>query len=162
MLGKELNTVRRTDREITDRSIIESVVAEAMVCRLGLCDGDIPYVVPLCYGHVDNRLYIHCAPEGRKIEILRRNNNVCFEIDNDQGVVKSLRHCEYGVRYRSVIGWGKAYFVDDPGEKRRALDIIVAKYDGGEPPAYSEGSLDKLVIIEVQIETMTGKQRGYD
>ena len=70
--------MRRKDKEITDTAIIEEILSKATVCRLGLCEENQPYVVPLCFGYEDNALYFHCANHGKKLVILRKNNNVCF------------------------------------------------------------------------------------
>jgi nitroimidazol reductase NimA-like FMN-containing flavoprotein (pyridoxamine 5'-phosphate oxidase superfamily) len=59
--------LRRTDKEITDKSEIESIIRKSLVCRLGLTDNARPYIVPLCFGYTDNRLYFHSATEGRGI-----------------------------------------------------------------------------------------------
>ena len=59
--------MRRKDREITDRAEIEAILNEAMVCRIGLADDGEPYVVPVSFGYEDGSVYIHSAPEGKKI-----------------------------------------------------------------------------------------------
>jgi nitroimidazol reductase NimA-like FMN-containing flavoprotein (pyridoxamine 5'-phosphate oxidase superfamily) len=82
--------LRRADKEITDRDEIESIIRKSLVCRLGLTDNARLYIVPLCFGYTDNRLYFHSATEGRKIEILKRNNEVCFEFDGIMRFASSL------------------------------------------------------------------------
>ena len=77
--------MRRKDREVTDLGAIERIIGDCKVLRLGMVDGRRPYVVPLNFGF-DLRggvleLYCHSAPEGRKVEVLRRNPEVCFEMD---------------------------------------------------------------------------------
>jgi nitroimidazol reductase NimA-like FMN-containing flavoprotein (pyridoxamine 5'-phosphate oxidase superfamily) len=148
------------DREITDRQAIEAILERATVCRLGLCSGGAPYVVPLCFGYEDNCLYFHSAPQGRKMEAIRENLSVCFEVDIDQEVVPGNSPCRWTVKYRSVIGFGKARLLEEVEEKRRALDVILAHYGSG-PFEYAEGAVDKVAVIEVQIESLTGKQSGY-
>ena len=77
--------MRRKEKEIVQKSEIEAVIHGSVICRIGLSDDNIPYVVPLCFGYQDNMIYIHGALEGKKINILRKNKNVCFEfaIDTD-------------------------------------------------------------------------------
>ena len=152
--------MRRADREIRDRKAIEDILERATVCRLGLCHRGVPYVVPLSFGYEDDRLYFHSAPEGRKIEIIKENHNVCFEVDVDQQIIESDTACSWTVRYRSVIGFGKAQLLEDLAEKRKALDVILAHYSD-KAHEYSEGALEKVAVIRVNIETMTGKQSGY-
>ena len=58
--------MRRIDREITDFVEIESILNDASVCRIGLVDGSEPYIVPVCFGYSDGRIYIHSAIFGEK------------------------------------------------------------------------------------------------
>ena len=128
-----------------------------MVCRLGMCEGDQPYVVPLCFGYEDNALYFHCSPEGKKLDILRKNNNVCFEIDIDCEVVKADQAYDWGMKYKSVIGFGKAVFIKDVEQKRKALDIIMQQFSEG-TSEYPEEAVKKTMVVKVEIESMTGKK----
>lgn len=152
--------MRRKDQEIIDIAVIEDIIQSAQVCRLGLCENGRPYIVPLCFGYKENSLYFHCAREGKKLDILRKNNNVCFEIDTDQELVKGKKACNCSMKYRSVIGFGRAEFIKDIEHKRRALNIIMQNYYEGFFK-YPEESVKNIVIIKVEIESMTGKQLGY-
>jgi nitroimidazol reductase NimA-like FMN-containing flavoprotein (pyridoxamine 5'-phosphate oxidase superfamily) len=62
--------MRREDREITDCREIESILHNALVCRIGLAGGDEPYIVPCCFGYGDRAIYLHSAPAGKKISML--------------------------------------------------------------------------------------------
>ena len=149
--------MRRKDKEITDIGEIESIIRKSLVCRLGLADNGTPYIVPLCFGYKDNRLYFHSAKEGRKIEIIKRNNAVCFEFDVDSKIESGKDACAWGMKYRSVIGYGTATLIEDPEEKRKALDVIMAQYADG-AFEYSEKAFGKALVIKVEIESMTGKK----
>ena len=130
------------------------------MCRLSLSDGFHPYIVPLCFGYEDRVLYFHGAQEGRKIDIIRKNRNVCFEFDLDVEVLKSRDACGWGMKYRSVIGFGKAVLIDDPEEKKKALGVIVRHYAGKRCPL-PEKTLHSTAVIKVEIESLTGKQSGF-
>jgi nitroimidazol reductase NimA-like FMN-containing flavoprotein (pyridoxamine 5'-phosphate oxidase superfamily) len=149
--------MRRKEKEITGRSEIESIIRNSLVCRLGLADAGTPYIVPLCFGYKDNRLYFHSAKAGRKIEILKRNNAVCFEFDGNLKVQAGKAACDWGMKFRSVIGYGRASFIEDPEDKRKALDVIMAQYADG-AFEYSEKMFEKALLIKVEIESMTGKK----
>jgi nitroimidazol reductase NimA-like FMN-containing flavoprotein (pyridoxamine 5'-phosphate oxidase superfamily) len=144
----------------TDREVIESIIQQAAVCRIGLCDGGQPYVVPVCFGYEDGVLYFHSSVKGRKVDVLRGNNAVCVEFDVDQEIVKAERACKWGIKYRSVIGFGEAFFVEEAEEKRRALDIIMRHY-GGEPQDYPEATLSKTAIVRIEIQDAAAKILGY-
>jgi hypothetical protein len=73
--------MRRKDKAVSDASGINAIIEISMVCRLGLVDGDKPYIVPLSFGYQDHTLYFHGALKGRKIDLLKENPNVCVEFD---------------------------------------------------------------------------------
>ena len=152
--------MRKKDKEITDRTLIESIILSSPVCRLAFSDNDYPYIVPLCFGYRDNALYFHTAREGKKLDILRKNNNVCFEFDIDHELVTAKSACQWSMKYSSVIGFGKAFIIDDPESKRRALDIIIGHYSGSSL-SYDKAKAEIMVIVKVDIESMTGKKSGY-
>jgi nitroimidazol reductase NimA-like FMN-containing flavoprotein (pyridoxamine 5'-phosphate oxidase superfamily) len=150
--------LRRKEKEITDKSEIESIIRKSLVCRLGIVDEGLPYIVPLCFGYDKGALFFHSAKEGRKIEILKKNNQVCFEFDITPEVQPGGRTaCAWGMKYRSVIGFGKALFIKDPEERHKALDVIMRQYADGDFE-YSEKSFEKALVIKVEIESMTGKK----
>ena len=152
--------MRRKDREVARREDIEEIVRRADVCRLALCEEDHPYVVPLCFGYEAGSLYFHCAPHGRKLEILKNNRNVCFEMDVDHELISGETPCTWGLRYRSVVGFGRASWVRDPASKRDALRIIMRHYSD-EVFEFPEEALARTVVIKIVIEDITGKSAGY-
>ena len=150
--------MRRKDREISDLGEIESIIQRADICRLAFCDRGKPYVVPLCFGYRRGALYFHSAREGRKLDMIRNNCLVCFEMDIDQELIRSIDRCS--MRYRSVIGSGLARIVEERDVMAEALDLIMRHYRQ-EPFIYSEETLESTVIIKVEIEELTGKACGY-
>jgi len=152
--------MRRNDKEIAEKPTIEAIIRKSLVCRLALSEETRPYVVPLCFGYQDNTLYFHGAPEGRKMDMIRENSTVCFEFDTGTEIVKGEEACNWGMRYQSVIGFGKAILVDDIEEKRKALGIIMSQYSGTSS-SFPEDVLAHTAVIKVEIESMTGKQSGY-
>ncbi|MCJ7773416.1 MAG: pyridoxamine 5'-phosphate oxidase family protein [Desulfobacterales bacterium] len=153
--------MRRKDKEITNPDLIQSIISRSTVCRLAMVDGTLPYVVPLCFGFEDNCLYFHCAKEGKKIDILKANDNVCFEFDIDQKIIPSDKACTFGMKYLSVIGFGKASFIDDDTKKQKALDVIMRQYSG-KSWNYSDEFINHILVIKVDIDSITGKQSGVD
>jgi nitroimidazol reductase NimA-like FMN-containing flavoprotein (pyridoxamine 5'-phosphate oxidase superfamily) len=151
--------MRRSDKEISDAGVIEGILKAATVCRLALCESNQPYVVPLCFGYQDNALYIHSAGQGKKLNILRKNNNVCFEVDIDHELKEADQACGWGMKFKSVIGFGKAVLVEDIESKRKALDIIMHQYSES-TFEYPQDAITDITIIKVEIESMTGKQSG--
>lgn len=149
--------MRRKEKEILDRAQIDGIIAGAPVCRLAMIDGQDPYIVPLCFGYDGKALYVHSAPEGRKIEALRCSDRVCFEIDSGAELVRGPRACRWGMRYASVIGFGRAVFVTDPEAKRRALALIMAHYADG-VQVFADAEVAATAVIRVDIGEMTAKR----
>jgi len=152
--------MRKKEFEITDFSEIEEILNRAGVCRLGLADGDTPYIVPLNFGYRDRAIFFHTGQAGKKIDILRKNPAVCFEVEIDTAVIRSDTACGLGMAYRSVVGAGTARFIEDAAGKKEALDIIMAHYDGAGAWEYRETSFGKACIIKVEIKTITGRKAG--
>jgi nitroimidazol reductase NimA-like FMN-containing flavoprotein (pyridoxamine 5'-phosphate oxidase superfamily) len=149
--------MRRKDKEISDASGIKNIIEKATVCRLGMVNGDTPYVVPLCFGFQNNTLYFHSALKGQKIDYIRNNSKVCFEFDLIAEIEKSDEACSWGMKYQSVIGFGRALLVEDPGEKCKALEIIMAQYSD-QQFQFPANKVKATAVIKVEIESMTGKQ----
>jgi uncharacterized protein len=151
--------MRRKDLEIKDRKEIEAIIKSGKLCRIALSYNDKPYIVPMNYGYKDNSLYFHSAKEGKKIDLIAKNNNVCFEITTNHGIKNTGIPCKWENRYSCVIGYGKAFLVDQPEEKARALNILVGHYAPDTSYEFSEDNLSRTAVIKIDIEEMTGKSR---
>lgn len=153
--------MRRKDRQINDSQLIEEILQTALICRIGMIAGDRPYIVPMNFAYHDQCLYLHSAKEGRKIEILKKNKQICFEIEQQTELVKSDDPCKWSMRYLSVIGFGRAFLIDDILAKKASLDIIMQKYSSQQFFEYPDNALNKILIIKIEIDEMTGKKAGY-
>ncbi|MBI9083306.1 MAG: pyridoxamine 5'-phosphate oxidase family protein [Desulfobacterales bacterium] len=153
--------MRRKDKEVIDTAAIEAILAEARICRFAMVDGDRPYVVPMCFAHHENALYLHSALKGKKIEVLEKNPNVCFEVDTLLETIESDAPCDWSMRYQSVIGFGRAVFVEEEEEKRNALDIIFKRY-AGRHGTFTDNKVQATAVIRINIDSMTGKMSGTE
>lgn len=152
--------MRRQDKEIKDANVIDQILSASRICRLGMVDDDEAYIVPVNFAHSDGKIYIHSAPNGRKMDILRRNNKVSFEIELENDVIKNDVPCEWSARYRSVMGKGTILIETEPETKIAGLDLIMKKHGATGPIKYDSSSLSRLVLLVLNIETITGKQSG--
>jgi nitroimidazol reductase NimA-like FMN-containing flavoprotein (pyridoxamine 5'-phosphate oxidase superfamily) len=165
--------MRRKDREITDTSEKLEIIKNCKHCRLGLSDDNIPYVIPLNYGYSygcngslpapDNgqlTLYFHSAKEGRKIDIIQKNNNACFEIDCDTKLVEGENACNYSYEFKSIIGFGKIEMVESAGEKITGLNCIM-KHQAGKDIKfeYGENDLNSVLVLKMTVDEFTGKRK---
>jgi len=148
--------MRKKEREIKDRKVIDDIIRRCRVCRLAMCDGNQPYIVPLNFGYDGNFLFFHAAPEGKKIDLIKKNNIVSFEFDILHDIVKGKQACQWSAKYESVIGSGKAEILDDINDKRESLQRIMRQY-GSSANDFPEEILKKTLIIRVRILEITGK-----
>ena len=125
-----------------------------------MIDEDVPYIVPLNYGYFDHTIYIHSASEGKKIDLLRTNSKVCFEIEYTTEIIKNDVSCEWSAKYRSLIGYGTVEIITDHEKKKHCLDIIMAHHGKTENNVYKEKQVEKIVILKLSIEQVNGKQLG--
>lgn len=154
-----MKKMRRKEKEIRDRQRIEEIMKKALVCRLAMCDDGAPYLVPVNFGYENNAIYIHSAYEGKKIDILRKNNRVCFEMETNVQLVSADAACDWGTLYASVIGCGRAEFIEDEEGKRKGLEIIFRHYSDG-VCEFKEKGFRKALVIKIEIESLTGKSSG--
>ncbi len=149
--------MRRSEKEVKEKTEIEAIIREAVVCRLAMSENGRPYIVPLNFGYKDNTLFFHGAKEGKKVDILKKNPNVCFEFDIGAATVQAEDACFWGMKFKSVIGFGKASFVEDEKEKEKALTIIMAQYSDA-VYSFDENFIRATAVVKVEIESMTGKR----
>lgn len=149
--------MRRKEKEITNRTEIDAIINRAIVCRLAMVDENKPYIVPLNFGYDGKSLFFHCALAGRKLEILKKNDQVCFEMEVDVEIKKGEKACDWSCHFQSIIGSGRAVLLDNPNEIKAALDIIMQHYQS-ETFEYNEKLLGKVTVIKVDIASVSGKR----
>jgi len=157
--GHPRDSMRRKDREIKEPAEIEAILRSGHLMHIALVDGDMPFLVPVFYGYDGHALYFHSAKTGTKIKILKQNNNICFEISEYQGILTSDIACDFEAKHRTVIGIGKATFVEDEREKKKALDMIVAQFSN-KTFDYPERNYQHTTVIRIDIDTIKGKKHG--
>ncbi len=149
--------MRRREKEITDKEQIQNIIGASQICRLGLSDGFMPYIVPLCFGYKDKTLFFHSAHEGKKREILKKNPNICFEFDQNVCLIQGDKPCSWGMEYQSVIGFGKVEIIENISEKREALEIIMKQYSS-KKFEFQDAAINKTLVFKVKISEITGKE----
>ncbi len=149
--------MRKSEKEIYDPEIIQYVFERGDICRLGMIDGDIAYIVPMNFGFDNKYIYFHSAPEGRKIDILKGNPLVSFEIDVDHKIKESNSACGWSASYFSLMGRGKVEFIDDPEEKKRGLNLIMKKYSGKHDWTFPGDMVAKTLIFRLSADHISCK-----
>jgi len=154
--------MRRKDRQLNEISDIELIIQRSDVCRIAFADNNTPYIVTMNFGYLPGEkssLYFHCAPEGRKIELISKNNYVCFEMDTDHLLYTGEKDCDWGMNYCSVVGYGKISIMTEREEKKKGLDCIMAHYSDRKEFEYDERIFSRTTILRLDIEEITAKKK---
>jgi len=151
--------VRRKDREIRDRAEIRSILQKADVCRLAMSDNNVPYIVTMNFGvkNGGESLYFHCAGAGKKVDILKKNNLVCFQADMEHEFFLHSISCGCSMKYRSVVGMGRITFVTEAAEKTQGLKTIMEHYTGESSPPFKEELVERTTVLRLDIQEISGK-----
>lgn len=158
-------TMRRKDREITDISKIEEIIAGARYLHLGLHDEPYPYVVPLHFGYTleEGRLtfYVHCAGEGHKLNCIKANPNVFVQIDRGESLVTAEVPCGYSAEFESVMARGRATILESAEDKIAALNVLM-NLQAGKEFEFNERMVAAVTVIRIDVDEYTAKahQRG--
>ncbi len=151
-------------RPIVLQSALDEIIRKCTFCTVGMVDPEgKPYILPMNFGYADGVVYLHSAPEGKKVDILRNNNQVCINFSADL----ELRHqhedmaCSYSMRYRSVLLYGRVDFIDDPDEKRKILDILMRQYSNRSGFNYNDPAVRNVLVYRILAEKIEGRVYGY-
>jgi hypothetical protein len=150
--------MRKANQEITDPKTLEAILQKATIVRLAMIDNGLPYLLPFNFGYSENCIYIHSAPMGKKIDVLRQKPQVCFEVEDETATVEGDIACRWSTMYRSIIGYGKVEIVTGFDEKQNALDIIMQQHGAPAKMDFDPKEVEFIVVLKLRIDSMTGKQ----
>ena len=152
----------KRERQVTDPEQILHILDTGKVLHLGLAVNDEPYVVPMNYGYTmeDGRLtlYLHSAVRGKKLDMMRANPKVFFEIDCDRKAFEGSVPCQYGMVYSSIMGRGTATIVEDVEEKKQAMTILM-KTQTGKDFSFEDRLVSIVAVIRIDVSGYTAKSR---
>jgi uncharacterized protein len=161
--------MKRKRCEIKEKEALEAILAEGRVGRMATTGADgYPYITPVNYVYHDGSIYFHCAPAGEKIDNLKRDPRVCFEVDIPLAYLdldyygENPEGCGVTQFYQSVIIRGRAEIVVDLDEKVAALNRLVASHEKPGRPFQPIDADTRAVhlceVVAVRIERISGKQ----
>ena len=159
--GKQDGLMRRKDREVTDFEEIMKIVDACEILRLGLADGDYPYIVPVNFAYeVSGQqlyLYLHGAQAGRKYEMLCKNPVCSFEMDLPAGLECIPEKKDVTMRYRSVMGKATVTFLE--GEERQQImdKVIMQRYEETKNFDYNRSVVARTAVAKLTVTELTGK-----
>lgn len=120
-------------------------------------DDDYPYAVPVNYVYFRDKIYIHSAMNGHKIDSIKAHDKVSFCIIDKDDIIPE----KFTTNFRSVIVFGRAKIIDDEQLKFDALKALADKYSPAYPKEGIEeinGAIKRTAVIEIEIEHITGKE----
>ena len=153
----------KRELQITDEAQIRKILDTAKVLNLGLAVDNEPYVVPMNYGYAMDgegklTVYLHSALKGKKLDMIRQNPRVFFELDCDLTPFEGKLPCQYGLSYSSVMGRGVARFVEDVEEKMHAMTVLM-KTQTGKDFSFNERLVSMVAVIRIDVTEYTAKHR---
>lgn len=152
----------KRERQVTDLQQILDILDKAKVLHLGLAVDSEPYVVPMNYGYTMEEgklvLYLHSALHGKKLDMIRANSRVFFEIDCDIMPFEGKVPCQYGLVYSSIMGRGTAQIVEDVEEKKQAMTILM-KTQTGKDFSFEDRLVSIVAVIRIDVTEYTAKHR---
>jgi len=151
------------NRILTNLSEIDGIIKKCLFCHVAMVDQNgLPYVLPLNFGYNDGIVYLHSSQHGKKIDILKNNNNVivAFSTDHLLRFQSEDVACSYSMKYRSVLASGKVEFIEDPEQKMIALNFIMKQYSPKEF-SYNMPSIHEVCCWKIVLEKIEGRVYGY-
>ncbi|MBR0350070.1 MAG: pyridoxamine 5'-phosphate oxidase family protein [Clostridia bacterium] len=152
----------RRERQVTDINEIIKILDNSKVLHLGLVDGDEPYVVPMNYGYTyENEkltIWLHCARQGRKLDIMKVNPKVFFEMEYGITPFEGEVACKYGITYSSIMGRGVATIIEDVETKKIALSSLM-KTQTGKDFEFEDRMAEVVGVVKIDVLEFTAKHR---
>ena len=157
-----MNGMTRRERQVTDINEILKILDNSKVLHLGLVDGDEPYVVPMNYGYTyENEkltIWLHCARQGRKLDVMRVNPKVFFEMEYGITPFEGEVACKYGITYSSLMGRGVATIIEDVETKKIALTALM-KAQTGKDFSFDDRMAEVVGVVKIDVIEFTAKHR---
>jgi len=146
---------------------MEELLKKAEVGRLALSDGTKPYAVPINFLYEDRKIIFHCTWKGKKLDIISKNPNCCFEVDEFMGEVSYHYDALCHLDYDSVLAFGKARIENDEERKLRFFSLLHQKYKAIYRKPLSEDGLQfnrdyptfaRTRCVVIDVEELTGRR----
>lgn len=148
--------MRRNEKAISADEILEVLDNAEYGILSTISEDGTPYGTPLNFVYSDGIIYFHCAREGHKLENIRYNENVCFNVVDSVLLMPE----EFNTQYRSVTVFGKVSVVENTDEKNAGIFDIVKKFSPDfieEGKAYIERAFNDMHVLKLIPEYITGK-----
>ena len=102
-------------------------------------------------------LYFHGAKVGKKVELLKENHSIGFEMDCDHELIEDKNPCEYSYKYSCIIGKGKVTMISNDTEKIKALNCLM-KHQTGNTFEFNEKMLGSILVYKIIVDDFSAKR----
>ncbi|KAK9789013.1 hypothetical protein WJX73_004684 [Symbiochloris irregularis] len=155
---------RYAKRAVYDREAVHAILDEAFLCHVAYVHEGQPYAMPMAYGRVGDKVYMHGSITNRMLKSMKGGVNVCLTVTIVDGLVLARSGFHHDINTRSVMALGQACIVSDAEEKSMALDAIIdhaipgrAADLGERQPTKSE--LNATAVLALQLDEVSAKVR---
>jgi len=155
--------MRRKEREVIERNAQLEILKNADAVRIAFAVDKEPYIVSMNFGFVWEerlQLYLHCAREGKKLDMMRRNNRVCFQMDVDHQMVIDQIPCRWSMNYASIVGRGSLVEVVDERERFLGLNCMMADYGNTGEAGFPAETLQETTVLRLDVEELSAKRKS--
>jgi len=156
--------MRRKDRELNKIDELSDILHNGSIAQIAFIDDGRPYIVTMNFGFsIDGhkiKLFFHSAPEGRKIKCIKNNPEVCFTVAIPDPLIEGESACQYSMKYRSIVGYGKIKILEDQSAKIIALNKIMHHYTGLDKWEYEKTVIKNTTLFCLEVESITGKRKS--
>ena len=155
--------MRRKDREVTNTEEVLKIINKTKYLHLGIKDNVYPYIVPMHYGYTYENgkftFYMHCAKEGYKLNLLKKDAHVSLELECEvEDVSGGDVPCRYGATFASFMGKGIAEIVEDVDEKKHGLEVLML-HQTGQHFTMTEEMTKMVTVVKVIVQEYSAKAR---
>jgi nitroimidazol reductase NimA-like FMN-containing flavoprotein (pyridoxamine 5'-phosphate oxidase superfamily) len=151
------------NRALDNQRDILDIIQNCDVCYVSMVDKENkPYLIPMNFGFADNTILLHGAKQGKKIDVLKNNPNVCivFSTDHQLRWQNEDVACSWSMKYRSVIAYGKVEFIDEISEKEALFHQFMKNYSPKDFK-FSKPSLEEVQLMKVPVDKIEGRAYGF-
>jgi nitroimidazol reductase NimA-like FMN-containing flavoprotein (pyridoxamine 5'-phosphate oxidase superfamily) len=155
--------MRRTERELKSKEDLKNILDDGKIIQIAFVNDNEPYIVTLNYGYILDKdkikFYFHSAPEGRKINCIKSNPKVCFSISISDPFVIGEKACNIGIKYRSIVGYGKMKIIENEDERIFGLNLLMKQYTGKDNWIYDNEIMKRTTVSCLEVDKISGKRK---
>jgi hypothetical protein len=157
------STIRRLPKRGSyKKEDVYAILDQGLLCHVGLATSDGPVVIPMGYARRGEEILLHGSSKSRLLNEMAKGAPVSVAVTLVDGLVLARSTFHHSINYRSVVLFGRAEAITDPGEKAKALEAVVEHLVPGrnkDARAADEGELKATLVVRVPIDEASAKVR---